>query len=64
MQKDCEEWCTPSSHQQVQSGSSRVTTQCCQGDACNERLLSSASRPLGSALLGLAFGLLTLLLGL
>ncbi|XP_004618743.1 lymphocyte antigen 6D [Sorex araneus] len=63
VQKDCTDWCTPGSHQQAQSGSSWTTTQCCQGDSCNDRLQNSARRSLGSALLGLALGLLTLLLG-
>lgn len=61
VQKECAVQCVPSGSAQAHGGS---IVQCCRGDLCNHQLQNSASQPLGSALLGVAAGLLMLFLGL
>ncbi|XP_012880607.1 PREDICTED: lymphocyte antigen 6D isoform X1 [Dipodomys ordii] len=63
IRKDCADWCTPSSIQPGQVSSGSVTTECCQGDLCNNAL--SAGAPRTSSSLGpvLGLGLLLLILG-
>ncbi|XP_054564286.1 lymphocyte antigen 6D [Eptesicus fuscus] len=67
VEKDCAETCRPTYPQPGQVSSGVATTQCCQDDLCNERLVNGApGRPLlaGAALgLGLALGLLALTVG-
>ena len=65
VEKNCSEWCTPTNGQQGQVSKGQETTLCCNGDLCNEGLLSwqSAAPSRTSAHLGLALacGLLALL---
>ncbi|XP_053415309.1 lymphocyte antigen 6D [Nycticebus coucang] len=65
VKKDCAETCMPVQTQQGQL-SGGTATQCCRDDLCNERRTSAAPAhaPLSHTILGLglALGLLTLLL--
>ncbi|XP_012637978.1 lymphocyte antigen 6D [Microcebus murinus] len=66
VKKDCAEWCTSTHTQQGQVSSGTSSTQCCEGDLCNEKLYNAmpSRAPLTSTALGLglALGLLALLL--
>lgn len=59
VRKDCADSCTPTYGHQGQVSSGVQSTQCCQGDLCNERLYSAAPARtlLSSATLGLALAL-------
>ncbi|XP_002759239.3 lymphocyte antigen 6D [Callithrix jacchus] len=61
VKKDCVDSCTSTHTQQGQVSSGAGSTQCCQEDLCNAQLYSAA--PTRTTLgLGLALGLLALLL--
>ncbi|XP_007938715.1 lymphocyte antigen 6D [Orycteropus afer afer] len=60
--KDCAESCTPSSTHQGQVSSGSATTQCCQGDLCNESLAGASTLARATLGLVLALGLLALIL--